>query len=115
MRVAPLKTESVLLKGSRKRTNVRFTVEIHRSRTLEKLHQRHALLIRVTSACRTVSTKALQGVSGTPPIVLIVKEYKSNMYEKEEEITVTNRERTIEHWQEKWETGPYQPRGQEGA
>lgn len=63
------------------------------------------MLIRVTSAYRTVSAKAVQVVAGIIPIDLLVEERQVLYHRREEniqQIKVVERTRTIEKWQELW-------------
>lgn len=63
------------------------------------------MLIRVASAYRTVSARAVQVITGTIPIELIIEETK-NLYHRKDGNTETakreEREKTIHKWQEIW-------------
>ncbi|KAJ8981981.1 hypothetical protein NQ317_013633 [Molorchus minor] len=68
--------------------------------------QRKALL-RISSGYRTISTSAVQVITGTPPITLLVEE-RHRLYHTENgsSTAAKNRERqvTLNKWQDMWNT-----------
>ncbi|CAH2006852.1 unnamed protein product [Acanthoscelides obtectus] len=86
LRLAPQKTEAVILKGSRKKSS------------------RKALL-RISSGYRTMSTMAAQVIAGIPPVTLLIEE-RLRLYSRDDAKLRTTRllERstTLEKWQRVW-------------
>lgn len=64
------------------------------------------MLLRVASAYRTASTRAIQVITGATPIEIMVKE-RLYLYESRQghlkEIRIAARNRTLEDWQEMWD------------
>lgn len=69
--------------------------------TLKRIQRR--MLLRVCSAYRTTSSEALQAISGTPPIDLLMEErVKRHKAKEEAESLESINKEIIDRWQERW-------------